>query len=137
MKDSPGCYKVHDFKIGDWIKMPLSKVLNLADHHFIYVGCADVIEYDRAQGVIRTTMEDGWHKKAKLVRTNGGDDAALKAKSRVGEKSYNLKDNNCEHFCAWCYNDKCHCGQSEKFQETVQWLNKNSKTMGDPEDRYY
>ena len=43
-----------------------------------------------------------------------GDEAVLRARSRLGENRYRLLTNNCEHFCAWCLlgesrSEQVHC----------------------------
>ncbi len=77
-------------------------------HHAIYGGKGRVIEYDDGE-IIQSNLE-------KFI----GDDVTLykvesesiyspekiwkRACSRLGERSYNLLWNNCEHFARWCRN---------------------------------
>jgi len=82
-------------------------------HHGIYVGNGKVVHYaglSRALG--RGPVEE-----THLICFGAGsavwivpepdavyatDNAAQRARSRLGEDRYRLLSNNCEHFCTWC-----------------------------------
>jgi Lecithin retinol acyltransferase len=83
-------------------------------HHGIYVGAGRVVHYSGlAYGLRRGPVEeislarftDG---RPIRVRTGGAPsyfdrcEVVRRARSRVGENSYRLFSNNCEHFCEWC-----------------------------------
>ena len=86
-------------------------------HHGIYIGNGRVIHY---AGWVRGTR--GLVEEATLEEfTEGhpyrigrmppdrraGEDAVRRARSRLGERRYNLLRNNCEHFCNWCQLGQC------------------------------
>lgn len=80
-------------------------------HHGIYVGRGRVIHYAGfAYGLRRGPVEE-----VSLERFARGRDIRIqcdrsffdahavvaRARSRLGERSYRVLSNNCEHFCAW------------------------------------
>ena len=83
------------------------------EHHGIYAGNGMVIHYAGfAKSAHRGPVEevaleqfaDG-HELA--VRPHpfpkfSGEETVPRARTRLGENSYRLLTNNCEHFCAWC-----------------------------------
>jgi len=48
-----------------------------------------------------------------------GEETVRRARSRIGEKSYNLLFNNCEHFALWCKYGKSRSVQVEKAVTTA------------------
>jgi hypothetical protein len=83
-------------------------------HHGIYVGSGRVVHYSGlAYGLRRGPVEeislarftDG---RSILARSGAAAshfdrcEVVRRARSRVGENSYRLFSNNCEHFCEWC-----------------------------------
>ncbi|MFC7685778.1 lecithin retinol acyltransferase family protein [Ureibacillus sp. GCM10028918] len=77
-------------------------------HHGIYYGDGQVIHY-LIEGVTVDSLEtfaDGSivrRKNAYQSPTNySPNEIITRAQSRLGEYSYNLVFNNCEHFCRWC-----------------------------------
>lgn len=83
------------------------------EHHGVYVGNGRVVHYagfaDSAQRapVEEVTLECFARGHAMWVRlhpfaTYTGDEAVMRARSRLGEDRYRLLTNNCEHFCVWC-----------------------------------
>jgi hypothetical protein len=81
-------------------------------HHGIYVGEGLVIHYagwvDYSSGLIETvTVEDFARRRPVRVgrvpsESQHGDDIVRRARSRLGERCYDVLRNNCEHFCNWC-----------------------------------
>jgi hypothetical protein len=82
-------------------------------HHGIYVGDGKVVHYAGFAGsahrgpVAEVTLEQiaAGHAIAALPHSLpkfAGVEAVRRARSRLGEDSYRLLTNNCEHFCAWC-----------------------------------
>jgi hypothetical protein len=82
-------------------------------HHGIYVGGGKVVHYAGYAGaaqrgpVAEVTLDDfaAGHAIAVVphpLPTFAGQEAVRRARSRLGENSYRLLTNNCEHFCAWC-----------------------------------
>jgi hypothetical protein len=94
-------------------------------HHGIYAGKQRVIHYaGLADGLNAGPVEEvsleqftdglGYsikpHPKARFT----GEQVVGRARSRVGEKRYDVASNNCEHFCEWCVNDHHHSGQVDR-----------------------
>ena len=83
-------------------------------HHGIYVGSGRVVHYSGlAYGLRRGPVEevslarfaDGRSIQVRAGATPSHFDRCeivRRARSRVGENSYRLFSNNCEHFCEWC-----------------------------------
>ncbi len=98
-------------KIGDHIYVNRG----LYSHHGIYIGAGQVIHYTGTPDNIEnaTIQEDS-------IETflNGGEllikdyafkkredwEIVLRAESRLGEREYNLLNNNCQNFAEWCIN---------------------------------
>ena len=83
------------------------------EHHGIYVGSGKVIHYagfaksKRRGPVEEVPIEQFADGHAVAVRPHpfpkySGEETMRRARSRLGENSYRLLTNNCEHFCAWC-----------------------------------
>jgi hypothetical protein len=90
-------------------------------HHGIYVGDDQVIHYGRG-------LADLANAKVEMVSTRvfsnnspieildsasnfSADEIVARAKSRLGESSYDLFQNNCEHFVSWCRTAESHSNQ--------------------------
>ena len=82
-------------------------------HHGIYVGCGRVVHYGalvrglHGGPVEEVSLARFAHAHPICVRTNGTvrfnhEEVIRRARSRIGENSYHLLSNNCEHFCEWC-----------------------------------
>lgn len=85
------------------------------DHHGLYIGNGEVIHYSGFaevfdKGAIEITslaeFEQGNGSKVKrhYVYIYDSDERIERAVSKLGEDSYNLFSNNCEHFVNWCFN---------------------------------
>ncbi len=82
-------------------------------HHGIYVGQGRVIQYagwfHSAQGLIEEVPVDEFTKRGLLcigerpADRERGEEVVRRARSRLGERRYDLLRNNCEHFCSWCH----------------------------------
>lgn len=81
-------------------------------HHGIYAGEGRVIHYaGLANGIESGPVEEtvvesfcagrGFKFKT-YVDGFAGDEIVRRARSRLGEESYGVFHNNCEHFCLWC-----------------------------------
>jgi Lecithin retinol acyltransferase len=94
-------------------------------HHDIYAGNGRVIHYSGlAYGWRRGAVEDVSldrfaHGRSIRVRRDFQrfDPGAVveRACSRLGERSYRILTNNCEHFCAWAL-------RGESYSSQVDWL---------------
>src|SRR6266702_6757217 len=81
-------------------------------HHGIYVGEGLVIHYAGwvrySHGLIETVtvgdFADGCPVRVGRVPPESlhGNDIVRRARSRLGERCYDVLRNNCEHFCNWC-----------------------------------
>jgi HRAS-like suppressor 3 len=91
-------------------------------HHGIYAGVGQVVHYAGLSGGLR----GGRVEEIALARFSAGHtvsvvsgmaprfegwEVAQRARSRIGENSYRLLTNNCEHFCEWCLR-----GQQRSYQ---------------------
>ena len=81
-------------------------------HHGIYVGHGRVVHYGAfVHGlhwgpVEEVCLERFTHRHTLWVRPGAVHfdraEVIRRARSRIGENSYRLLSNNCEHFCEWC-----------------------------------
>jgi hypothetical protein len=81
-------------------------------HHGIYVGDGQVVHYSgladgNTSGPVElTTLEKFSNGQGIEVKTYMDsippEEIVARAKSRIGEASYSVFNNNCEHFCHWC-----------------------------------
>ena len=106
-------------------------------HHGIYVGGDRVVHYGSfplywrrgsVEEVSFTSFANGY---AVWVRPHpvprfAAEEVRDRARSRLGETSYRLFTNNCEHFCEWCV-----CGEPRSYQvEGLLRLNLNLNLQG-------
>ncbi len=114
--------KTRILTVGDRIKVNRS----LYTHHGIYTGNGFVIHYGGLKGsthkkecIIETHLDefsDG-EEVIPLERSINAFDrtkVVKRARSRLGEDSYNLIRNNCEHFTTWCESGKASSKQVQK-----------------------
>lgn len=81
-------------------------------HHGIYVGYGQVIENLLEQGIVAVPLQTFADGAPIKVRNHpfpkySAHEAVRRAYSRIGEKSYDLLTNNCEHFVNWCIEGIC------------------------------
>lgn len=85
------------------------------EHHGLFIGNEKVIHYSGfsesfTKGSIQiTSLEEfeqgeGSTVKSHLASFYDADERVARAFSKLGEDSYNLIFNNCEHFVNWCFN---------------------------------
>ena len=93
-------------------------------HHGIYLGFGRVVHY----GAFVHGLHGGPVEEVSLARfTHGhtlwvrpgavhfdGEEVIRRARSRIGENSYRLLSNNCEHFCEWCLRGEHRSEQVER-----------------------
>jgi hypothetical protein len=90
-------------------------------HHGIYLGDGRVVHYagriKYPHGLIEeislAEFSEGRALRAEQGRTGhfNGNEIVRRARSRLGERRYDLLRNNCEHFCNWCQ-----LGENRSFQ---------------------
>lgn len=99
-------------------------------HHGIYVGNGKVVHYAGLSAWLKrgpieeTTLEAFTAGRGFKVTLNidpvfSPADIVRRARSRVGEDSYRILSNNCEHFCEWCVSGRSVSRQVEKL---LGWL---------------
>lgn len=49
-----------------------------------------------------------------------GEEIVRQARSRVGERRYDIFRNNCEHFCSWCQVGESRSRQVDLFLRRIQ-----------------
>jgi hypothetical protein len=99
-------------------------------HHGIYVGNDSVIHYSglssgfHAGPIEETSLAEFSQGHDVSVRSYKnpkylGLDAVERCKSRLGEASYDVQGNNCEHFCTWVIMGISESTQVESFEDFV------------------
>ena len=94
-------------------------------HHGIYIGNNCVIHYAglsdgiKSAPVEKTSVDNFCQGAGYSIRTYSdakhiGSDVVKRAKSRLGEDTYSVFNNNCEHFCIWCITGKHDSKQVDK-----------------------
>ncbi len=84
-------------------------------HHGLYIGSGQVIHYSGFSEILDkgsievTSIEDFTQENSCRVKNHLGaiydaEERVERAYSKLGEDSYNLIFNNCEHFVTWCFN---------------------------------
>jgi Lecithin retinol acyltransferase len=119
-------------------------------HFGIYVGCGRVIHYagrlQYPQGLVEEiSLPDFAAGRPVYVggtppRATSMEDVVRRARSRLGERSYDLLLNNCEHFCSWCQTGEARSAQVERLTRRQRLLVRTierailavTRSMGDP-----
>lgn len=99
-------------------------------HHGIYVGNDSVIHYSglsaglSAGPIEETSLAEFSQGQDVSIRSYRnpkyvGAEAVKRSKSRLGESSYDVQGNNCEHFCTWVIMGISESTQVESFEDFV------------------
>lgn len=91
-------------------------------HHGIYLGGNQVIHYSgfsefgKGGPIVKVSLRDFAQGQKVQVKQHpyakfDSEERIRRAKSRLGEESYNLVLNNCEHFVNWCIYDASESSQ--------------------------
>ena len=109
---------------------------NLYRHYAVYVGDGEIIHYASESGdfgenisIHKTTMKkflDGAkqyfickfpkHSRIRGYHLYTKRETVERAYQRLGEKQYDLLDNNCEHFAVWCRTNISDSSQVKKLE---------------------
>jgi hypothetical protein len=99
-------------------------------HHGIYLGDGLVIHYagrtSYPHGLIETIALRDFvgRRRVRVGRTPveslQGEDIVRRARSRLGERRYDIFRNNCEHFCNWCQVGESRSRQVDLFLQRMQ-----------------
>ncbi|PSB12354.1 hypothetical protein C7B61_15260 [filamentous cyanobacterium CCP1] len=92
-----------------YVMRPLMGMDGVYEHHGIDCGDGTVIHYSKRgdEPTIARTSYDvfSWNRPVftkQYVTSYVPDVVVARAESRLGERQYNLMNNNCEHFATWC-----------------------------------
>ena len=96
-------------------------------HHGIYIGNGRMIHYAGWLLGTRGLVEEVTLEEFTKGHSYGvgrmpqdrcaGEDIVQRARSRLGERHYDLLSNNCEHFCNWCQLGECRSEQVEALMK--------------------
>lgn len=100
-------------------------------HHGLYAGGGQVIHYAgldhrlRAGPVEQVSLERfargrGYVVVPRAAPRHAGAAAVERARSRLGERRYSLRSNNCEHFVHWCLDGVARSPQVEAIAERLR-----------------
>lgn len=101
-------------------------------HHGIYLGDGLVIHYAgrirHSHGLIETISLRAFvgrrHVRVGRRPTQPlqGEEIVRRARSRLGERRYDILRNNCEHFSSWCYTAEGRSGQVDPILQKIASL---------------
>ncbi|MGB3136982.1 MAG: lecithin retinol acyltransferase family protein [Nodosilinea sp.] len=113
-----------------YVMRDLAGVPGLYQHHGIDCGDGTVVHYSKAKEdaeVSRTSYDAfSWSNPVSTVRQSliyAPDVVVERATSRLGERQYDLLQNNCEHFATWCTTGRSESRQLLSFGLRVDQLN--------------
>lgn len=99
-------------------------------HHGIYLGAGMVIHYagriTYPHGLIEIIPLRDFvgSRRMRVGRAPGeslhGQDIVRRARSRLGERHYDIFRNNCEHFCSWCQVGQSRSEQVDLLLQRIQ-----------------
>jgi hypothetical protein len=107
-------------------------------HHGIYAGQGRVIHYAGLGRYPRGRIEEVPIEdfvRDRPIRIGAAPDQARgldivqRARSRLGERQYDLLNNNCEHFCNWCLRGESRSLQIESLTRPIRLLAHMAATL--------
>lgn len=94
-------------------------------HFGIFVGSGRVVHYagrlQYSQGLVEEiSLQDFAAGRPVYIGSTPNqaasmDDVVRRARSRLGERSYDVLLNNCEHFCSWCQTGEARSAQVDRL----------------------
>ncbi len=109
----------------EWIKLD-----GVYEHHGIDCGNNTVIHYRKPSEVVELTSLKTFARGNKVFLKEyptgfcfTPDIVVQRAKSRLGEKKYNILFNNCEHFATWCKTGINNSNQIKNFIPLIKKFN--------------
>ncbi|MCU0566612.1 MAG: lecithin retinol acyltransferase family protein [Oculatellaceae cyanobacterium Prado106] len=125
-----------------YVMRPLAGMDSLYEHHGIDCGDGTVIHYYKpGEAVISRTSHETFAQgkpvfTKKYAVSYVPDVVIQRAESRLGERQYNLLNNNCEHFATWCKIGKSESPQLANYGADAARLNPfdTSKMINDAVD---
>ena len=107
---------------GDHLQVPRQH--GLFNHHGIDLGDGTVAHYLEGRAILRSSLKEFCSGEIFSIvsHKNPSPNSVIirRAMSRLGEQSYNLLFNNCEHFANWCTTGRHRSNQME------DWLKQSS-----------
>lgn len=101
-------------------------------HSGIYVGCGRVVHYagrlKYPRGLVEETSLAEFaagrpvYAASTPTQSTRLEDIVQRARSRLGEHSYDLLLNNCEHFCSWCQTGSARSAQVDRLTRSQRLL---------------
>jgi hypothetical protein len=85
---------------GDWISVDM--LGGTYQHHAIYKGDGDFISRSAEKGGVFVDASSEYAGKKGYFVHRGGEAALRCAMKSIGDRTYNVVTNNCEHFCSTC-----------------------------------
>ena len=103
---------------GDIIRVSIG---NNMHHYGIYVSDSCIIQYGKASDIFQDSSEEyievREYSLIEKLKKNSKEKIIEKAKSRIGEKKYNILNNNCEHFVNECVFNKHESLEAKQYSE--------------------
>ncbi|MFL6602918.1 MAG: lecithin retinol acyltransferase family protein [Steroidobacteraceae bacterium] len=113
-------------------------------HHGIYVGGGLVIHYagwiTYRHGLIEAIPLGNFAGKRPVrvgrvpAEARHGEDIVRRARSRLGERGYDVLKNNCEHFCSWCQVGESRSTQVDMLLHRVQRVMRVVRNRSESQD---
>ncbi|HBL09906.1 MAG TPA: NC domain-containing protein [Cyanobacteria bacterium UBA11162] len=111
-----------------YVHRELLNLQGVYEHHGIDCGDGTVIHYRKPSETIERTSLATFARGNKIYVKQYPtcfipDVAIQRAKSRLGERKYNLLFNNCEHFATWCKTGVSYSQQIKDFVPVIAQMN--------------
>ncbi len=126
---SPPLKEKRTAKYGDIIGVSKEFMGYKYEHYGVYIGDNKVIHFCSSTGKVKDTeiqetAMGSYFKTGEYFILNINsplkltpEEVVSRAKTRIGEKNYDLLQNNCEHFALWCKTGNCKSYQVDNLSE--------------------